>query len=230
MTAAPVVICLGNDLRGDDGAGLEVARLLRPLLPAHVALLESDGDPAEIVDAWAGAPLAVVVDAVVSGAPPGTVHHQAGLDARAGSRPSSHALGLADAATAPPPAALDLDAVADMVTQIVTYWTGPGRERMLARYEISLESVRHPELRERFLATGAALRATIGEAFAQLGAPDPHRAGRDFAAMLDGLVYDQLAGAGGSRTAAELRATIRQMLAGLLTAPPAAGRAGRVRP
>jgi len=140
------------------------------------------------------------------------------------------ALDLADAATAPPPAALDLDAVADMVTQIVTYWTGPGRERMLARYEISLESVRHPELRERFLATGAALRATIGEAFAQLGAPDPHRAGRDFAAMLDGLVYDQLAGAGGSRTAAELRATIRQMLAGLLTAPPAAGRAGRVRP
>jgi hydrogenase maturation protease len=97
VTAAPVVICLGNDLRGDDGAGLEVARLLRPLLPAHVALLESDGDPAEIVDAWAGAPLAVVVDAVVSGAPPGTVHHQAGLDARAGSRPSSHALGLADA-------------------------------------------------------------------------------------------------------------------------------------
>lgn len=136
------------------------------------------------------------------------------------------ALDLADAAAAPraAPADLDLDTVADLVTRIVTYWTGPGRERMLARYEISLESVRHPELRERFLATGAALRATIGEAFAQLGAPDPHRAGRDFAAMLDGLIYDQLAGAGGPRSAAELRATIRQMLAGLLTAPQRAHR------
>lgn len=132
------------------------------------------------------------------------------------------ALDLADAAAAPPVAGadLDLDTVADLATQIVTHWTGPGRERMLARYEISLESIRHPELRDRFLATGAALRSAIGAAFAQLGAPDPHRAGRDFAAMLDGLIYDQLAGAGGPRSTDELRATIRQMLAGLVGPSP----------
>jgi Uncharacterized protein conserved in bacteria len=132
------------------------------------------------------------------------------------------ALDLADAAAAPPAAALalDLDTVADLVTQVVTHWLGPGRERMLARYEISLESVRHPELRARFLATGATVRTMVAETVARLGAPDPHRASRDFAAMLDGLIYDQLAGAGGPRSAAELRATIRQMLAALVAAPP----------
>src|SRR5690606_41597660 len=64
------------------------------------------------------------------------------------------ALDLADAAAAPPVAGadLDLDTVADLATQIVTHWTGPGRERMLARYEIPLDSIRHPELRARFLA------------------------------------------------------------------------------
>ncbi|MBX6751640.1 MAG: TetR family transcriptional regulator C-terminal domain-containing protein [Micromonosporaceae bacterium] len=129
------------------------------------------------------------------------------------------ALDLADAAVALPVTALDLDTVADLATQIVAHWTGPGRDRMLARYEISLESVRHPELRARFLATGATLRTRIAETIAHLGAPDPHRAGRDFAAMLDGLIYDQLAGASGPRPAAELRATIRQMLAGLVGAP-----------
>jgi len=129
------------------------------------------------------------------------------------------ALDLVDAAAAPPAQDLDLDGVADLVTQLVTHWIGPGRERMLARYEISLESVRHPELRERFLATGETLRSAIAAAFAQLGAPDPPQAGRDFVAMLDGLIYDQLAGAGGPRTAAELRATVRRMLAGLLAEP-----------
>ncbi|MEV5408756.1 hydrogenase maturation protease [Thermopolyspora sp. NPDC052614] len=97
MTGA-VVICLGNDLRGDDGAGLEVARRLRPLLPPGVDLVESDGDPAEIIDAWRGRPLAVVVDAVVSHAPPGTVHRHEGLDPPVTSRHSSHSLGLAEAA------------------------------------------------------------------------------------------------------------------------------------
>jgi AcrR family transcriptional regulator len=129
------------------------------------------------------------------------------------------ALDLADAAAAPPVTALDLDTFADFICQVVAHWIGPGRERMLARYEISLESVRHPELRARFLATGAALRTSIAETIAQLGAPDPPRAARDFAAMLDGLIYDQLAGAGGPRSATDLRATIRRMLVGLVEPP-----------
>jgi DNA-binding transcriptional regulator YbjK len=126
------------------------------------------------------------------------------------------AVDLADAPPTPPGAAIDLDAMADITTQMLVHWTGPGRDRMLARYEISLESVRHSSLRARFVDAGAALRARTVDAFAQLGAADPQRVGRDFVAMLDGLIYDQLAGAGGARSPADLRTTIRQLLAAMI--------------
>ncbi|XVQ81904.1 hydrogenase maturation protease [Microbispora siamensis] len=93
-----VVIGLGSDLRGDDAAGLEVARLLRGTLPPSVAVVESSGDPAALVEAWSGAALAIVVDAVSSGAPPGTVHRPVRSVLPAGWRcAGSHSLGLADA-------------------------------------------------------------------------------------------------------------------------------------
>jgi hydrogenase maturation protease len=68
-----VVIGVGNRDRGDDAAGRRVAAALRASVPEGVFVLESDGDPATIMDAWEGAALAVVVDAMVSGAAPGTV-------------------------------------------------------------------------------------------------------------------------------------------------------------
>jgi hydrogenase maturation protease len=90
---------VGNDWRGDDAAGLVVARRLRTLLPdAHV--LEVDGDPAALLEAWAGAEQVIVIDAVRSGAPPGTIHR---LDVSSDPLPSgwragsTHVLGLADA-------------------------------------------------------------------------------------------------------------------------------------
>ncbi|TQS25068.1 hydrogenase maturation protease [Microbispora sp. KK1-11] len=98
-----VVIGLGSDLRGDDAAGLEVARLLRGTLPPSVAVVENAGDPAALVEAWSGAALAIVVDAVSSGAPPGTVHlpvHRPvhlPLPVHPSVRAGSHSLGLADA-------------------------------------------------------------------------------------------------------------------------------------
>lgn len=97
MPADRVVIGVGGDARGDDAAGLEVVRLLRGTLPPSVTVTESPGDPMHLVTTWRGARLAIVVDAVSSGAAPGTVHH----DVRPGPAPawraSSHALGLADA-------------------------------------------------------------------------------------------------------------------------------------
>ncbi len=103
-----------------------------------------------------------------------------------------------------------------MSARMVQHWAGPRRERMLARYEISLESVRQPELREVFLAAGVGLRARTVEMFEDLGATDPQRKGRDFVAFLDGLIYDQLAGAGGARTLDEVRRSVRDALAGLV--------------
>ncbi|GAA2806655.1 hydrogenase maturation protease [Kribbella solani] len=64
MTTA-VVIGVGNEYRRDDGIGPAlVAALEDRWLPA-VKLIGSDGEPARLIDDWAGVPLAIVVDAVL---------------------------------------------------------------------------------------------------------------------------------------------------------------------
>jgi hydrogenase maturation protease len=97
VTAA--VVCVGNRLRGDDAAGLEVASHLRGTLPGDVEITEREGEPTLLIDAWDGADALWVVDAVSSGSGPGTVHR---LDA--GERPlppdpfraSTHHVSLAE--------------------------------------------------------------------------------------------------------------------------------------
>ena len=70
-----VVIGVGNEFRRDDGAGPAVVARLRDLAPPGVRLVVTDGEPARLVEAWTGAALAVVVDAVrAEPARPGTVH------------------------------------------------------------------------------------------------------------------------------------------------------------
>jgi hydrogenase maturation protease len=92
-----LVIGIGNEFRRDDGAGPAVLARLHGRVPAGVELLASDGEPAGLIEAWTGAPLAVIVDAVrAEPAVPGRLHrlvlHQ---PAAAKVRPvSSHGLGL----------------------------------------------------------------------------------------------------------------------------------------
>jgi hydrogenase maturation protease len=91
------VICVGNRWRGDDGVGSAVAARLRA---QGVDVDELAGEPAGLIDAWAGAECVIVVDAVSSGAEPGLVHR---VDATAGPLPvevfgaSTHLLGLGEA-------------------------------------------------------------------------------------------------------------------------------------
>jgi hydrogenase maturation protease len=94
-----LVIGLGSEWRGDDAAGLRVAQRLRePPAPARV--IEREGEPMDLIEEWAGADRALLVDAVSSGAEPGTIHR---LDATERPLPvalfrgSTHALGVADA-------------------------------------------------------------------------------------------------------------------------------------
>lgn len=69
-----VVVGVGNRDRGDDAAGPEVVARLEETVPPGVRLATTVGsDPASLMDLWEGARLAVVVDAVVSGAEAGTV-------------------------------------------------------------------------------------------------------------------------------------------------------------
>ncbi|MDP3063769.1 MAG: hydrogenase maturation protease [Chloroflexota bacterium] len=95
-----LLVGVGNDYRGDDAAGLAVARRLKAMRLPGVAVVEATGDGASLLDVWQGHEHVVIVDAVSSGAVPGTVHR---FDAHAKPIPmelfrsSTHAFGLADA-------------------------------------------------------------------------------------------------------------------------------------
>jgi hydrogenase maturation protease len=94
------IIGIGNTFRSDDGAGIAIARSLRQRLPEGVALLEQSGEGTALLEAWKGARVVVLVDAVQSGAAPGTIHR---LDAYADPIPpaffrySTHAFSVAEA-------------------------------------------------------------------------------------------------------------------------------------
>lgn len=71
-----LLVGIGNDDRGDDAAGLAVVRAMRPRLDASVAVRECRGDLTELLDLWHGAGLTIVVDAIRSGRPAGTILRQ----------------------------------------------------------------------------------------------------------------------------------------------------------
>jgi len=70
---AAVVIGIGNEWRGDDAVGREVVRSLRGTLGGSVRLTECNGMANEILDAWEGCDRAILVDAVRTGAAPGSL-------------------------------------------------------------------------------------------------------------------------------------------------------------
>jgi hydrogenase maturation protease len=95
-----VVIGVGNEFRRDDGAGPAVVTSLRGRVPPGVELLFTDGEPTRLIEAWTGAALAVVVDAVRADPPrPGRVHRFVLDRPLAGTTrtASSHGFGLDDA-------------------------------------------------------------------------------------------------------------------------------------
>jgi hydrogenase maturation protease len=97
-----VVIGVGNQLRGDDAVGLEVARRVRRVAErAGAEVREESGERLRRLDAWDGRDAAFVVDAMRSSATPGAVRRldasDAPLDAAVGGAASTHAVALADA-------------------------------------------------------------------------------------------------------------------------------------
>ena len=94
-----VVIGVGNAYRGDDAAGREVARRVQERVPDELDVVVCELEPTRLIDAWDGTGSALVVDAVSSGAEPGTVHR---FDASTDPLPSrefrssTHALGIGE--------------------------------------------------------------------------------------------------------------------------------------
>lgn len=96
-----LVIGVGNIFRGDDGVGPAVAARLRELALPGVTVLEQSGEGTSLIAAWENAAYVIVVDAVQSGAKPGTVHRldvtEKPIPAQYGSHFSGHAFGVAGA-------------------------------------------------------------------------------------------------------------------------------------
>ncbi|HEU4343974.1 MAG TPA: hydrogenase maturation protease [Candidatus Binatia bacterium] len=69
-----VVIGIGNDGRGDDAVGLLVARRLLERGLSGISIRELRGDPTLLLDIWENAETVILIDALRSGAAPGTLH------------------------------------------------------------------------------------------------------------------------------------------------------------
>jgi len=99
-------------------------------------------------------------------------------------------------------------------------WLADDRGRLLARWELALESTRRPELGAALQAAGARVRERVAVTMSALGIADPERRAHDLVACLDGLAFDQLAGAGRTpRDTAALHAAITDVVRGFTLSP-----------
>ncbi|MGD0589211.1 MAG: hydrogenase maturation protease [Bacteroidota bacterium] len=95
-----LLISVGNEYRSDDGIGLVIARAIREKLLPSVIVKEESGEGAALMEAWQGFQNVIIVDAVSSGAMPGTIFR---IDANTETVPitffhySTHAFSVAEA-------------------------------------------------------------------------------------------------------------------------------------
>jgi hydrogenase maturation protease len=96
-----LLIGIGNEYRCDDSVGLKAIRALKSQeLPDNTLLIECSDDGAELIEMWSTATMAILIDAVSSGAKPGTIYR---FDALAQAIPaqlsfqSTHAFSVAEA-------------------------------------------------------------------------------------------------------------------------------------
>ncbi|MDQ6692977.1 MAG: hydrogenase maturation protease [Chloroflexota bacterium] len=99
---APIItiIGVGDNYRQDDAVGLAVAQELGEYALHSVRAVECNWESLSLIDAWEGADVAIVVDAVCSGTEPGTVHRFEAQDEPLPSqlfRCATHDFSLADA-------------------------------------------------------------------------------------------------------------------------------------
>jgi hydrogenase maturation protease len=93
------LVGLGNPYRRDDGIGPALVDVIRRIGLPGVRLRAVDGDPTQLLDAWSGARLVVVVDAVMCDPTvPGRIR-RATADQIPGSgvAPSTHGIGIPEA-------------------------------------------------------------------------------------------------------------------------------------
>lgn len=111
----------------------------------------------------------------------------------------------------------DPDVLADLIAEFVHGLITMGRVATIARYELALEATRRPELRRVYDEAGRQYRSAAIALLTAAGSADPVRHGHQLVAFLDGLIFDATAGAGPVFGRDELRAVVREALAGMLS-------------
>ena len=156
---AVLVVGVGNPLRGDDGAGVEVARRVRDRAGDGFEVRELPGDPTGLLDVWLGREAVVLVDTMRSGAAPGMVlrldasHPPLPARHRHG-RSSTHAAGLAET--------IELTrALGRLPARLIVYAVEGRRYEAGAGLSDELEAI-VPTLVERVLREARSLRTSDG--------------------------------------------------------------------
>ena len=155
-----LIIGCGNRQRSDDGAGILVAERLREL---GVEAETRSGEAMELMETWDGADDVILVDAVFTGAPVGTVQAWDGRQPLAPLRTnaSTHGLGVAEA--------IELAYVLNQLPMRLRVYGIEGR-----RFELGAEISPHVQ---------RAVAEVVGRLIADLsaphdrGRPDPLKAG-----------------------------------------------------
>ncbi|WP_344209293.1 TetR/AcrR family transcriptional regulator [Kribbella sancticallisti] len=117
------------------------------------------------------------------------------------------------AGTAPPAVNPDL---AELLVGMILNLVRERPDDLIARYELSLEASRQPELRDAIIQGGRRLRERLAELLAALGIPDAEVVAWPVAAMMDGLLYDRVAGAGSTLSPEAYEHAVRSTLSALL--------------
>ena len=91
-----LILGLGNVILRDDAIGLHVVRALRPILGEREGIdLEEDSHGGlRLMERMIGYDRAIILDAIITGAEPGTVHVMASLDAPTQHCASTHDVNL----------------------------------------------------------------------------------------------------------------------------------------
>jgi DNA-binding transcriptional regulator YbjK len=104
----------------------------------------------------------------------------------------------------------------DLLIQMTVSLARDRPDDLIARYELSLEASRQPELRTAIDEGGRQLRAMLAQLLSGLGIPNPSAAAWPVAAMLDGLMYDRVAGAGATLSEEAFETGVRRTVTALL--------------
>ncbi len=104
----------------------------------------------------------------------------------------------------------------ELMSAMVLQLTRHRPEDQLARYELSLEASRRPELLDAITQGGRVLREHLAGILGHLGIREPEQAAWPFAAMLDGLIWDRVAGAGRTLADDVFEAAVRRAVGALL--------------